>query len=460
MNTRHAFVGDVNKCTGCHACEMACQIANHLPADRQWREVRTFNELQVPGIELVHLSMACNHCHEAPCMQQCPALAYRRDERTGAVLIDAAACMGCGYCAWVCPYGAPRLDEQAGVMTKCTMCHDKLLTGGRPACVTSCPTGALDWQELTPPELTQDVPGFVQAGTDPSIRIVGVHPERRVPQMTTPPALPPWRRLRERIVPHITLTHEWTLAVFTLLAGVLLGTFAASQWGGPAPDWRFFLGVGVIGMGLSASHLGQRRRAWRAPLHGHRSWLSREIILYGGFLAMAAAVLAEPDWSVVPVLPGWAGAAVTGVGVAALVAIDRLYSVARIRGAGPLHSAQILGTGTLLAAAGTGADLVVVTVAAVKLALYVARQVGRGYEGLAAPLGLTVPRIGFLLAGVGWLIWQTDEVSRLSAIALLLAGEMIDRGLFYHELEIPTPNSRMLDELDARPEAQGLFAGQ
>jgi Fe-S-cluster-containing dehydrogenase component len=118
MNARPSFILDVNKCTGCHACAMACQIANHLPAAQPWREVRTFNELHVPGVELMHLSLACNHCADAPCMEQCPARAYGRDEKTGAVLIDTDLCLGCGYCAWVCPYGAPRFDEIRGVMTK------------------------------------------------------------------------------------------------------------------------------------------------------------------------------------------------------------------------------------------------------------------------------------------------------------------------------------------------------
>ena len=74
--TRAAFTLDVNKCTGCDACTMACQIKNGLPPELQWREVRTFNELHVPGVEMMHLSMACNHCADAPCMQQCPADAY------------------------------------------------------------------------------------------------------------------------------------------------------------------------------------------------------------------------------------------------------------------------------------------------------------------------------------------------------------------------------------------------
>jgi len=460
MNDRHAFVVDVNKCTGCHACEMACQIANHLPGDRRWREVRTFNELHVPGVEMVHLSLACNHCREAPCLEQCPALAYSRDEQTGAVLIDAEACIGCRYCAWVCPYDAPRFDADRGVMTKCTMCHEKLLAGGRPACVTSCPTGALEWSVLPDVELTQDVPGFVQAGTDPGIRVVGVRPERRVPAMTTAPALPPWWRLRQAITPQITLSHEWPLAVFTLLAAILVGALAASQWGGRALVWWLFLGGGLAGMGLSASHLGHRERAWRAPLHFARSRLSREVLLFSAFLGLATVVLAWSASSFEPVLPSWVGRLVAGLGMLVLLAVDRVYGAARIRGAGVLHSAHVLGTGVLLAAVWTRADLVVVTVAVLKLALYVARQFGRMHREMAAPLGLTVPRLGFLIAGAGWLWWSTDVAVSLPATAMLMAGELIDRGLYYHELEIPTPTSRMFDELETRPAAHGVFAEQ
>ena len=81
-----------------------------------WRQVRTFNELHVPGVELLHLSLACNHCAEPGCAAACPTLAYRRDAETGAVLLDQDRCIGCRYCTWACPYGAPRVDEALGVV--------------------------------------------------------------------------------------------------------------------------------------------------------------------------------------------------------------------------------------------------------------------------------------------------------------------------------------------------------
>jgi anaerobic dimethyl sulfoxide reductase subunit B (iron-sulfur subunit) len=61
------------------------------------------------------------------------------------VLVDPEKCMGCRYCEWACPYGAPRFDEARGVMTKCTLCSDRLEEGLAPSCVTACPMRALDF---------------------------------------------------------------------------------------------------------------------------------------------------------------------------------------------------------------------------------------------------------------------------------------------------------------------------
>ncbi|MCK5489102.1 MAG: 4Fe-4S binding protein, partial [Gemmatimonadetes bacterium] len=106
-----AFVFDPNRCTGCQACELACSIENELGPDRSWREVVTFNDASVPGVPRFHLSLACNHCAEPACMHSCPALAYEREASSGAILLDPDRCIGCRYCSWTCPYGAPRFEE-------------------------------------------------------------------------------------------------------------------------------------------------------------------------------------------------------------------------------------------------------------------------------------------------------------------------------------------------------------
>jgi Fe-S-cluster-containing dehydrogenase component/DMSO reductase anchor subunit len=455
MSARPSFIVDVNKCTGCHACAMACQIANELPTGRHGRVVRTINELPVPRGVLMHLCRGWNHCAEAPCMEQCPARAYHRDEATGAVLINADACVGCRYCSWVCPYGAPRFDESTGVMTKCTFCVEKQHEGGEPACVTSCPTGALTWGDLTKaetaqPEWIQDVPGFTDADIGPSIRIEPLKHSRRIPDMTHPPAMPPWRRLREKILPQIDLAHEWTLAVFTMMIPVLVGVFTAWQLGGSLPTWTIYLGSGLAGLVLSASHLGRKERSWRAALHLDESWLSREIVLVGGFLGLSSLVL------IVGELPAWLGWLAVVLGFATLVAIDRVYQVTLIRGSGPLHSAHVLGTGLLAAALWNGFLLVAGGLVLVKMAFYLGRKISRARLGIAIHpvamgLRLGAPALG-MIALIRDLPWP--------AMVLILIGEMIDRGEFYEEMEVPTPNSHQLDCLEARSEAHAVLGGK
>jgi len=256
--------------------------------------------------------------------------------------------------------------------------------------------------------------------------------------------------LRDGISAQITLTHEWTLAVFTVLAATLVGVFTAWQLGGVGLDWRIFLGLGTVGMVLSASHLGRKERSWRAALHLDESWLSREIVLVGGFLGLAAGVLYLGS------LPTWAGWIAVGLGFVTLAVIDQVYRVAVIRGAGPLHSGHVLGTGLLLTAAWNGTPLVAGAVALVKLVLYVVRRKDRARLGLATAPAVGWLRIGTLFAGMGVMFWDIPWLT----LMLILTGEMIDRGEFYEELEIPTPNSLMLDELEARPEAHALFEGE
>jgi anaerobic dimethyl sulfoxide reductase subunit B (iron-sulfur subunit) len=87
------------------------------------------------------------HCAKPICMDVCPTSAIsKRDD--GIVLINADMCIGCRYCSWACPYGAPQFNEEQNVMTKCDMCFDLVDKGERPACVESCPYRALDFGPL------------------------------------------------------------------------------------------------------------------------------------------------------------------------------------------------------------------------------------------------------------------------------------------------------------------------
>ena len=143
---------DASSCTGCKSCQAACKDHNGLPGGVLWRRVYEVSGggWKKAGAAWTHdvfawnLSLSCNHCSKPVCAEVCPTGAVRRRE-DGVVLLDPAKCMGCRYCEWACPYGAPRFDDEQGVMTKCTLCADRLEEGLAPSCVSACPMRALDF---------------------------------------------------------------------------------------------------------------------------------------------------------------------------------------------------------------------------------------------------------------------------------------------------------------------------
>jgi anaerobic dimethyl sulfoxide reductase subunit B (iron-sulfur subunit) len=152
---RLGFFVDTAACSGCKACAMACRDKNNLPSGVRWRRVyeiagggwRREGSAWVPELAVYNLSIACQHCEKPACRDACPAKAIeKRDD--GIVVVDPEKCLGCRYCEWACPYGAPQLDEEAGVMTKCDFCADLLARGEPPACVAACPMRALEHGEM------------------------------------------------------------------------------------------------------------------------------------------------------------------------------------------------------------------------------------------------------------------------------------------------------------------------
>lgn len=136
------WIIDLTRCIGCHACYVACKAENRTPLRTDWRKVILRERGTFPAVQREFISVACNHCDEPACLKACPAGAITK-RADGVVLIDQARCIGCRYCTFTCPYGAPRVDTLTNKVSKCTLCVHRLDAGLRPACAETCLTGAI-----------------------------------------------------------------------------------------------------------------------------------------------------------------------------------------------------------------------------------------------------------------------------------------------------------------------------
>jgi anaerobic dimethyl sulfoxide reductase subunit B (iron-sulfur subunit) len=159
MQKRLAFHLDMNACTGCKTCMIACIDKNDLADGVLYRRVseytggdwiRNADGTYEQNVFSYYLSISCNHCENPICVRSCPTTAMYKDEN-GIVSVNPEKCVGCRYCEWGCPYSAPQFNAELGIMTKCDFCRDYLDLGKPPACVAACPTRALTfgpYQEL------------------------------------------------------------------------------------------------------------------------------------------------------------------------------------------------------------------------------------------------------------------------------------------------------------------------
>ncbi|MFQ5509196.1 MAG: DmsC/YnfH family molybdoenzyme membrane anchor subunit [Leptospirillia bacterium] len=356
-----AFHFTASNCIGCHSCEAACSEKNGLPSHIAWRKVGYVESGTFPDYRRMNISMACNHCEDPVCLKGCPTRAYVKYDDTGAVIQDSDVCFGCQYCTWVCPYGAPVFNPEAGTVSKCNFCVDRQAVGLNPACVDACLGHALDFgakDELAARFDGNDItlPGFPSpAITRPNVRFQfdGVHAEtytrpdsmplsyvgaggsdhRPVPtensgaQEGTPPLT--WAGLQ---------SSESPLVAFTLIAQGVVGAFGAFLLTllSPARPVLDTIGgafllllCGLLGYGLftSTMHLGRPRYFYRAMNNLRHSWVSREILFMGGFMTLLCAFtgawfLALPFvWAVVT---GAAAAVFGGLGLFCMVKIYRI----------------------------------------------------------------------------------------------------------------------------------------
>lgn len=316
----YAFTFNASACSGCKACQAACKDKNQLPVGVLWRRV-----VEVSGggweqrgdawtntVFAYNLSMACNHCEHPKCAGVCPVDAYviRPD---GIVYIDESKCVGCGYCAWACPYGAPQYNPVLGHMTKCNFCFDNLDAGAPPACVAACPLRVLNVATVddgpwTENGLPSTVNGLIQLWNISAEK----HPFPLPPTSHTQPhlAIKPHKAMstteakqianREEIHPRKeSAWEEAPLVIFTLLAQMAVGAFWMMLFLLPHPFSMIpltIVGASLgLGMFFSFAHLGTKKNAWRVLGHLRKSWLSREILsasLFGlGWLAVTAELL-------------------------------------------------------------------------------------------------------------------------------------------------------------------------
>ena len=139
---------DIEFCVGCGACIVACMDQNDISPEKgqpAFRRIYRIEEGQFPDASIQYISAACMHCEDTPCVVGCPTGALTKDDRTGAVMVNKALCIGCHSCALACPFGVPRYDQD-GKMQKCNLCVERVEAGLEPACVRVCPTEALKFE--------------------------------------------------------------------------------------------------------------------------------------------------------------------------------------------------------------------------------------------------------------------------------------------------------------------------
>jgi formate dehydrogenase iron-sulfur subunit len=161
---KYAVLVDVSKCTACRACQVACKQWNENPAE-QTTQVGTFQnppdlssltytiirfKEQVVGGDVVwtFFKDQCRHCLEAPCKMVADDMvegAILQDENGAVIFTEKTKQCDFEEVRDACPYNIPRQDPATGVMTKCTFCNDRIANGMVPACVKTCPTGALQF---------------------------------------------------------------------------------------------------------------------------------------------------------------------------------------------------------------------------------------------------------------------------------------------------------------------------
>ena len=122
------------KCTGCGHCEIACRAKRAGTGEPYFSAVRVTDG----GQDAPHVPLLCTQCAEAPCIAVCPGEALSRQRPFGPLAVEPTRCSACAGCVLSCPFEVLHLGGRRSLPDPCDLCR------GDPACVRSCPTGALE----------------------------------------------------------------------------------------------------------------------------------------------------------------------------------------------------------------------------------------------------------------------------------------------------------------------------
>ena len=321
-----AFEVDLDRCSGCKACVVACHSLNGLDEGESFRDVGLLLAPATGIAGFQHVTTACHHCVDPGCLSACPVNAYEKDSITGIVRHLDDQCFGCQYCTLACPYEVPKYHAAKGIVRKCDMCTQRLSTGEAPACVQACPHQAISICTIDIAAARADAHAgtFLPDSPHPNITVPTT---RYVGKATTNLALRAGtyaaRPLEHAHLPLIVL-----LVLSQIAVGIVVLVFLLNNTVGwdqklshrvdppPAilqsdgPEFALLTGstlrttllclaavLAACSAISSTLHLGRPQFAYRAILGIRHSWLSREIAAFGTCipLCLLSAALSSMD---------------------------------------------------------------------------------------------------------------------------------------------------------------------
>lgn len=413
---QYAFQVDLEACSACKACVSACHSLNGLEVYESWRDIGSLlGGTQEEPLQRT-VTTACHHCADPACADGCPVLAYEKDAETGIVRHLDDQCIGCRYCEMKCPYGVPKYSVRLGIVRKCDMCYGRLIADEAPACVQACPSEAIAIKVVKTAVVATAgpiVPGaFDSSYTRPTTKYTG------------------WDAGEEL---HPAEDRNWKpghahlpLVFMLVLTQAAVGVSGAALLTGSLALRLGAVALGAVGLACSVLHLGQPLKAWRAFLGWRKSWLSREILVFGPWFSalLAFAVTGFSSVGIAALVMG-----LVGVFCSVMVYVDTRREFWSL----PRTSGRFFGTVLLCAAAAFGFPWVLLAVSVKLVAeLHSMRERGSGWL-MSKPLK-PITEMRFFLLGGGLACLM---ISPWLALAVLLGGEFLERALYFRAVIEP-----------------------